>query len=396
MQNRIHHLGRDERGMSFVFVGIGLTAFIAATTLAIDVGMFMNARTQAQNSADAGALAGVTALFFNDYNNRSAGGPAVQSALSAATANKVIFQTPSVLPADVTFPLSPEGKDNRVKVDVFRTSDRGAAVPTLMGSMFGVRTVNIAATATAEATPANAMTCVKPFMIPDKWEEHQTPLWDPNDTFDHYDKKGNSIPDPDVYIPVRNCPTCKDNTAYTGYSVKNDKGTLLVLRAGTSDQINPSFYYSWKMPDDIGGDFYRENIANCNQSMMHWFDPMTQEPGDKTGPTIQGIQALIDKDPGAYWQSGDSGGCNCVKNSKYAGQSPRVFPIPLYDPEYYALGKKNGRPADFRVAQFLGFFADHVSGNQIYGYVTNVTGIVDINGGTVPAGLFPVSIRLVE
>ena len=396
MGNRILHLGRDERGMSLVFVGIGLTAFIAATTLAIDVGMFMNARTQAQNSADSGALAGVTALYFNDYNNRSAGGPAVQSALSAAKVNKVIFESPSVLPADVTFPLSPAGLNNRVKVDVFRTAARGDAVPTLIGSMFGVRTVNIAATATAEATPANAMTCVKPFMIPDKWEEHQTPPWDPNDTYNHYDKKGNVIPDPDVYIPVRNCPTCKDNTAYTGYSVKNDKGLRLVLRAGTGDNINPSFYYSWKMPDDVGGNFYRQNIENCNQSMMHWFDPMTQEPGDMTGPTIQGIQALIDKDPGAYWQSGDNGGCNCVKNSKYAGQSPRVFPIPLYDPEYYALGKKNGRVADFRVAQFLGFFADRVAGNQIYGYVTNVTGIVDINGGTVPAGLFPVSIRLVE
>jgi Putative Flp pilus-assembly TadE/G-like len=396
MRNRIHHLGQDERGMSLVFVGISLTAFIAASTLAIDVGMFMNARTQAQNSADAGALAGITALYFNDYNNRSADGPAVQSAMNAAKANKVIFQSPSVLPTDVTFPLGPTGLNNRVKVDVFRTSDRNAAVPTLIGSMFGVRTVNIAATATAEATPANAMTCVKPFMIPDKWEEHQTPLWDPSDSYDHYDKKGNEIADPDAYIPARNCPTCKDNTAYTGYSVKKDKGTRLVLRAGTGDQINPSFYYSWKMPDDVGGDFYRENIANCNKSVMKWFDPMTQEPGDKSGPTIQGIQALIDKDPNAIWESGDNGGCNCVKNSSYAGQSPRVFPIPLYDPEYYALGKKNGRPADFRVANFLGFFAEHIGGNQIYGYITNVTGIVDISGGSVPAGLFPVAIRLVQ
>lgn len=63
MRNRIQHLNRDEHGMSFVFVGFSMMAFIAATTLAIDVGMFMNARTQAQNAADAGALAGVTALY---------------------------------------------------------------------------------------------------------------------------------------------------------------------------------------------------------------------------------------------------------------------------------------------------------------------------------------------
>jgi Flp pilus assembly protein TadG len=98
MRNRIQHLRRDERGMSFVFVGLGLTAFLAATTIAIDVGMFMNAATQAQNSADAGALAGVTALYFNDWNNRSAGGPAVESARSAAKHNKVIFVEPDVDP----------------------------------------------------------------------------------------------------------------------------------------------------------------------------------------------------------------------------------------------------------------------------------------------------------
>jgi len=398
MRNRIQHLRRDERGMSFVFVGVGLTAFLAATTLAIDVGMFMNARTQAQNSADAGALAGVTALYFNDWNNRSAGGPAVSSAIDAAKHNQVIFKSPVVDPSDVTFPLSPEGLSNRVAVNVFRTSARNdgagnsSAVPTLMGKLFGVNTVDITATATAEATPANGMTCVKPFMIPDKWEERQTPPWDSTDTFEAFDNKGNLLPDRDWYVPARNCPTCKDNPAYTGYSVNKDKGTRLILRAGTGGNIRPSFYYSWKMPGEIGGDFYRENIANCNQSIVQWNDPMIQEPGDKMGPTIQGVQDLIDKDPTATWDTG----CKCVK-STYQGQSPRVFPIPLYDPMYYAEGKANGRPADFKVANFLGFFAEYISGNEIFGYITTVTGIVVPNGGTtVPVAMFPVAIRLVQ
>jgi len=62
---RFRHLARDERGVSFVFVGVSFMAFMAASTLAIDVGMFMTARSQAQNAADAGALAGATALVFN-------------------------------------------------------------------------------------------------------------------------------------------------------------------------------------------------------------------------------------------------------------------------------------------------------------------------------------------
>src|SRR5438067_11619227 len=156
MLTRLRHLRRDERGMSMVYVGMGFMAFLSATTLAIDVGMFMTARTQAQNSADAGALSGAIALFFNDFNDRSATGPAVQSALSAARANQVISATVSVTPADVTFPNDPQGQPTRVKVDVFRTGARGNPVPTLMGSLFGVQNADIVATATAEVSPANA------------------------------------------------------------------------------------------------------------------------------------------------------------------------------------------------------------------------------------------------
>jgi hypothetical protein len=383
MQNRIHHLCRDEQGMSFVFVGIGFTAFLAATTLAIDVGMFMNARTQAQNSADAGALAGATALVFNGYNNRASSGPAVQGAISAATANKVIGTAPTVLPADVTFPLGPTGVDNRVQVFVHRSGPN--AVPTLMGALFGVSSVDINAVATAEASPANAMTCVKPFMIPDKWKENTNPPWDTGDTFEAYDNKGNPLPNADVFIDAN------DPVNYTGYTTARDAGTVLTLRAGTGSNINPSFYFSWKMPDDIGGNFYRENIAMCNSSMMHSGDKIIQEPGDKSGPTIQGIEDLIAKDPNAHWDTG----CNCVKGSAFP-ISPRVFPIPLYNPQYYADGKKNGRVADFEITNFLGFFAEPPKGNSIPGRITQIIGIVDPNASPAPAAAFPMSIRLVQ
>ena len=170
--------------MSLVFVGVGFMAFLAATTLAIDVGMFATARSQAQNSADAGALAGAVALYFDDYDDRSTSGPAKQNAMVAARENQVIGAQVSVTPPDVTFPLGPTGLNNRVKVRVFRNDERGNPVGTLMGRFFGVTDVDIQAEATAEASPANAMTCVKPFTIPDKWIEKQTPPWDADDTFE--------------------------------------------------------------------------------------------------------------------------------------------------------------------------------------------------------------------
>ena len=37
-----------------------------------------------------------------------------------------------------------------------------------------------------------------------------------------------------------------------------------MIRAGTGNNIEPTMYWSWKMPgDDIGADFYRENIATA-------------------------------------------------------------------------------------------------------------------------------------
>jgi Flp pilus assembly protein TadG len=384
MQGRFHHLYRDERGMSFVYVGMGFMGFLAASTLAVDVGMFMTARGQAQNAADAGALAGAVALVQNSYTDRSPSGPAVQSAINTARSNKVMAGVPSVASGDVTFPVGPSGASNRVQVQVYRTAPRGNAVPTLMGSFFGVQTVNVTATATAEASPANAMTCVKPFMIPDKWREMQTGPWDPNDSFDKYTNKGALLPNPDIFVDA-NSPD------YTGYTVANDRGTVLVLRAGTGDNINPSFYFSWKMPGDTGGDFYRDNIANCNQTLMHAGEKIIQEPGDKSGPTIQGIEMLIAKDPGAYWDTV----CACVKGSAYSS-TPRIFPIPMYDPDYYAEGKKNGRVADFKIANFLGFFVDHTQGNSIWGRVTNITGTVDRTAGEAPVNAFPTAIRLVQ
>ena len=194
MRNRIQHLRRDERGMTMAFVAMGFMAFLTATTLAIDVGMYMSARSQAQNAADAGALAGAIALGFNDFDNRNVGGPAVSAALSAAQANAMIGEAPSVLATDVTFPNDPAGNPTRVKVSVYRNSERDNEIPTIFGKIFGVDSVNIAATATAEASQASAMTCVKPFMIPDRWHE-ASGTFDPlTSTFRMFDNQGNPLP----------------------------------------------------------------------------------------------------------------------------------------------------------------------------------------------------------
>jgi Flp pilus assembly protein TadG len=388
MTRRLRHLRRDERGMTFVWMGIGFMALFAATTLAIDVGMFMTARSQAQNAADGGALAGVTALVFNDWDNRSAGGPAVSSAKTTAQANYVIGSAPSVLDSDVTFPIGPTGLSNRVQVNVFRVANRDNPVATLVGPVFGINTVDISATATAEASPANAVRCAKPFTIPARWDEHSVPA---NDSFEKYEtsgsRKGEILPDADVFPPT------------TAGGIYWPVGTRMVLRAGTGNQIEASYYQSWVMPGGslkIGGDKTREDIAYCNKTVLT-LDPnnpfyMTQEPGNKVGDIAQGVEELLLKDPNAKWDSTH----NRVINS-CCNPSPRVFPIPLYDPDAYQDGIIHGRNATLKLVGYLPFFLDELVGsNEVVGYVTKMVGEIDPNAGPAPADSMIYAIRLVK
>ena len=382
--NRLRRVRHDQSGMSYVFIGMGMMAFLSATLLAIDVGMLMTSRSQAQNSADAGALAGATALVFNSYTDRTAGGPVVTGARNAAQANKVMATGVSVLPSDVTFPPNPgTGLFNRVKVDVFRTTARGNPVSTLMAKVFGINTADIGATATAEASPANAMACVKPFTIPDKWTEKQTPGWDMNDTFEIYDQHGNPMANKDIYVPA-------GQPGYTGYSMIADKGQMLMIRAGTGNNLEPSFYFSIAIGGITGGSEYRWNIANCNTTMMHFGDLLVMEPGNMNGPTVSGVQDLYNADPTAYWDTS----CQCPKSPMK--KSPRVFPIPIYDPVYWAEGKRMGRTTDLKVANWIGFFLVDIQGNNIYGRITPIKGLLDGAAGPAPEGAFPQVIRLVK
>jgi hypothetical protein len=371
---------RDDRGMTLVMVATGMLAFLSATMLAVDVGMFMVARTESQRAADAGALAGAVALGYNDPNDRTPTGPAVRNAIAAATAgdNNVVNRQVSVLPEDVTFPTP-----TRIRVRVQRSGVRGNPLATFFAPIFGINTVDIGAEATAEAQPANAMTCVKPFTVPDKWIERQTPPWDPDDTYDAFDNRGRPLANPDIYVPL-------GTSAYTGYDAHRDKGTLITLKAGTGANITPSFYFPYAIGGVSGADEYRENIAGCNTTMMDFDDLLLSEPGNMSGPTRQGMEDLIAKDRAARWDEYN----NRVDSTM--SPSPRVVAIPLFDPIHYDSGKRNGRNADLKVVNYMGFFIEEMRGNDVVGRITPIGGIYSGNGGPAPVGTFPIAIVLVK
>jgi hypothetical protein len=359
--------------MALVFVGVGLMSLVAVSILAVDVGLLMTSRNQAQNSADAGALAGAISLAFDDYDDRSSSGPAVQNSLQAARGNNVAGDMVSVTPADVTFPQM-----DWVKVDVFMSAGRGNPIATLVAQYFGRPTMDVTASATAEAAPTNAANCILPFAVPDKWVEMNTPAWDVSDEFEAFPKNGAT---PDVYVPV-------GSPSYSGYSPWTDRGLLLPIKQSNGNKINPSIYYPVALPGSMGSDDYRWNIANCNTSVLHIGEPLVVEPGNQVGPTVQGVEELIALDPSAYWD-----GTRVVTSMH---PSPRTRLMPVFDPYFYNTGKENGRNADFKIANFIGIFVEGMQGNDVIGRLVPAAGLLDSSNGPVPAGAYPRAVRLVE
>src|SRR5437879_2514470 len=79
---------RSERGAILVHVGIAIVALMGFSAMVFDYGVFWLARHQAQNAADAGALAGVISRVYDEPT--AAGLLTSSSATTAAGAGLII------------------------------------------------------------------------------------------------------------------------------------------------------------------------------------------------------------------------------------------------------------------------------------------------------------------
>jgi hypothetical protein len=166
----------------------------------------------------------------------------------------------------------------------------------------------------------------------------------------------------------------------------------IALKASNNTKVTASWYNPWDLPGSVGGNDYRNNIENCNSSIIDFGATPPPENGNMVGPTKQGTDALVAKDPNAYWDDN----CRCVKGSAYGSKSPRVVVIPVYDPVVFANGPLHGKNIDLKFTNFIGFFIEPMAGAEVKGRITPVSGIFDGGAGPAPAGAFPRVIRLVQ
>lgn len=200
------------------------------------------------------------------------------------------------------------------------------------------------------------------------------------------DKKGNPLPNPDVYVGP------ESKASYTGYDAERDRGLRMTLKADNGSKIAPSFYQAWDMEgENRGADDYRWSISHCNPGVLGFGQTFVAEPGMMTGPTLDGVRDLLIQDPDAYWDESTQR----VVSTKHP--SPRVRAIPLFDPVYYDTGKRQGKGASLKFVNYLGFFIEGMQGNEVVGRITPIGGFRKGSGfGPAPEGAFPKSIRLVE
>lgn len=362
------HIGRDEKGAITIHVSIALIAMLAFAGFVIDNGVMLVSRRQAQVAADAGALAGAISLM----NSPTAYTEATQAAQMYGSQN-VIWGQATAYGDIVVSPLPfncPDGVPACIRVDVHRgVVDRNGnahtnTIPTLMTRIVGVNTQGVRATATAQVAAGNAVRCVKPWVVADRWTDNSgtglnTAGWDQMDTFEFG----------------------TDTYAGNGFSAATDIGLQLMLKGEGKD-----FSSGWHLEIDLnggnGGNVYRDEIAGCptwvpEVGLWEAPTPCNNNPdtdlvkgcanvktGVKQGPTVQGVGDLVAMDSGAYWDTATNsvkGGCTdagtCV-NPTGPPISPRIVPIALFDPAAYAAGGFNGNGGMARLMNLLGFFVE--------------------------------------
>lgn len=347
----------DTAGAGIALVALAMVALLSAVALAVDGGMILTARAEAQRVADSSALAGAGILALDPDND----GGARTEAISYAAQNSVRGTPAVVLDGDVVVDLD----ESTVAVTVHRTTNRGNPLGTFFARVFGVNNASITAYAKAKAEPVGPTSgtdCLLPIMLPDRWLERPGVYPTADDSFDP------EVPDPknkdydddgvwDIYVPPVEGTDQNPSTGYDDSVI----GTQIEIHksGGGGGGMNPSWYFPWTPLDaedqledgGPGAAQYESRFTVCMQSTYAPGDEVLTEPGAMVGPTNDGFDAIFETDPEMIWNEsptgptapGNGNGCPWRPSTSSCDYtSPRVRPMPMFDPRE---APENGRKA---------------------------------------------------
>jgi Flp pilus assembly protein TadG len=358
---RLRRLFGSRRGSALIMTTVAIVALLSFAIIAIDGAMLLTTKGQLQKAADSAALAGASGLINGSQTI------ARTRAIAFASYNKAVRNTlepVGITAGDVTFPQS-----NHCRVTTHRTAATGDALRTYFLRVIALgraNTADVTAVAEAYAYDVCSTPCLKPWAIPDRWNDaNLNNTWDPGEYYD----------------PIA-----------TGYKVPSDVGLQVILKVGNAnDTMTRSQFYPVDYPPRnypggpapiTGGSAYRDWIAGCCPYTVGPGDQLQTEQGAKTGPTTQGCRDLIAQDPLARWNPVTKK----VEGSAF-GTSPRVALVPFFDP---TLSPGSGRNW-VTVTKVGAFFIEGVvAGNVVGRYIESVAqgaacpgGGLNVNGGFI-------------
>ena len=410
----------SERGAILIQVALASIVLIAFSMFVVDYGIMWVSRGQAQNAADSGALAGAVALAFDDFDDRTADGPAKQAAREFALLNKVFGEDPDVqADTDIIFYNDDPSKfpescsdDTCIRVDVYRTNRtidgiaRANPLPMMFGQLVGLNNQGVRATATAQILAGNAAECVKPWVVADRWNEGD-PLsgagtWSQTA---HFNIASDGEPDPDDPMPsvwdTYEATTVDDDGVVTvgdGFGATNPDGSLkdygyqFILRnanpggGSTLGVRSPGWIMTVQLPNEDAGGGENEvlaNISGCTDAIVAIADPdepcdepsstdpedyedgkmvltcLGVQPGNAWVPQENALEDWIGEDDLAdVWLQNGEGDCTNPMGCPSNPDSRRIVPLALFDAAHYAASGATGSTGVVKIVNILGFFIE--------------------------------------
>jgi hypothetical protein len=324
---------RSEQGAVFVQVGISLFVLMAFNVFVIDYGMMWVARRQAQNAADAGALAGAVARGYDDFDDPpDSSGLAARSAEGVASAN-LVWQAGGTPRVQFNCPSGVSGRC--VRVEVYRDGTNGStALPTLFGPLLGITSQGARATATALVGNGNATDCLRPVAFADDWDDNRD---DPpsGEEFVAYAEPG-----PGTRLPNFDSYAAPSATYAGRTTISADLGERVIWEldrptiSAPFAPITHGLVVALTLP---GPGTFRQKLETCSGTMVQLGQTLPVEI-PPVGDTEAAFTALMAQDPDVEWNGSDLRiDDSCAPTC--APISPRLIPIALFDPDRFQLGR---------------------------------------------------------
>jgi hypothetical protein len=341
----------NERGATAVIVAISMVMLISIVALAVDLGMVLTARAEAQRVADASAHAGAAEFWFA-ADAREASPAALRSAVDFAAMNTIrhraVRTTATTGERWVGNVLRYDFVDGYIEVMPddwrVRTTLHHRGLPTWFARVFGVNEVDVGAQSAAAVRSAGTATCVKPFAIPDAWDDRN------NDGF--VGGQPSNHPSTGEYYKRHELhnmppPSTGFGSAFRNSldpQVQNDWGRRVRLRAGNqATSPGPSMYFSWALPEDAnmpkscpggtgGQSTVQLNICSCNMNGITLGRTYETLTGAAMGWVRHGLEDLIKQDPNARWDPVLKTVVGSDPKFGHWTNSPRLITVPLFDP----------------------------------------------------------------